>query len=105
MSKVISQGSEHTYFSGWDPAKNPVILGDEGSITIVKVGRNLEKKFKIGQRYTIKTPLRCNPINNTSNYREKLWFILICGWKNRLSLAVSGMPKKRYRFLRNILKF
>ncbi|MBN2072369.1 MAG: zinc-binding dehydrogenase, partial [Actinobacteria bacterium] len=68
MHKPITQGPENSYFYGWDPARNPLILGDEGSVTIVKVGNNLKNSYKVGQRYTIQPPVRCAPINNRQNY-------------------------------------
>ncbi len=71
MNKPITQGPENNYFYGWDPKRNPVILGDEGSITIVKVGNNIREQYKVGQRYTIQPPVRCNPINNRENYSDR----------------------------------
>ena len=71
MHKPITQGPENSYFYGWDPAKNPVILGDEGSITIVKAGSDLKDKYHVGQRYTIQPPVRCSPINYKENFRNQ----------------------------------
>jgi L-sorbose 1-phosphate reductase len=70
MNKPITQGPDNSYFNGWDPGANPVILGDEGSVTIVMVGKNLKGKYKIGGRYTIQPPVRCSPINYRENYRN-----------------------------------
>jgi len=70
MNKPITQGPDNSYFNGWDPGANPVILGDEGSVTVVMVGKNLKNKYKIGQRYTIQPPIRCSPINCRDNYRN-----------------------------------
>ena len=39
--KILAQGAEHPYLNGWDPAQWPLILGDEGSLTLVEVGENL----------------------------------------------------------------
>ena len=36
--KLIDQGPDHTFIRGWDMEKWPVILGDEGAITLVKIG-------------------------------------------------------------------
>ena len=41
--KIMDQGKNHPYFNGWDPHRYPVILGDEGSVTLVEVGENLKK--------------------------------------------------------------
>jgi D-arabinose 1-dehydrogenase-like Zn-dependent alcohol dehydrogenase len=51
--KILAQGAEHTYLNGWDPAKWPLILGDEGSLTLVKVGENLRDRFTEGRRYGV----------------------------------------------------
>ncbi|MDP2990231.1 MAG: alcohol dehydrogenase catalytic domain-containing protein, partial [Kiritimatiellota bacterium] len=37
--KLVAQGSEHTFINGWDLAKYPIILGDEGCVTIVQAGK------------------------------------------------------------------
>ena len=42
--KIISQAEEHKYLNGWDPSKWPLILGDEGALTLVKVGDELTSK-------------------------------------------------------------
>ena len=34
--KLVAQGPDHTFINGWDMHKWPVILGDEGSVTLVK---------------------------------------------------------------------
>jgi NADPH:quinone reductase-like Zn-dependent oxidoreductase len=41
LIKLIEQGPAHNLMYGWDPAQFPLILGDEGSVTIVKVGQSL----------------------------------------------------------------
>ena len=45
--KIIDQGKKHKYLYGWNPGKWPLIMGDEGSVTIVKAGDNLKDKYKI----------------------------------------------------------
>lgn len=70
MNKPITQGPGNNYFYGWDPKRNPVILGDEGSITIVQVGEKLKDQYKVGQRFTIQPPVRCSPINYRDNYSD-----------------------------------
>jgi threonine dehydrogenase-like Zn-dependent dehydrogenase len=68
--KVIEQGPEHAFLNGWDIEKWPVILGDEGSVTIVKVGENLLGKYEVGQRYAIQPAVGVGPINHRERYRE-----------------------------------
>ncbi|MDD5687825.1 MAG: alcohol dehydrogenase catalytic domain-containing protein [Elusimicrobia bacterium] len=65
--KIIEQADKHKYFNGWDPSKWQTILGDEGSVTLVKVGDKLKDKYKVGKRYGIQPAVDCAPIN----YRER----------------------------------
>jgi threonine dehydrogenase-like Zn-dependent dehydrogenase len=68
--KLIAQGKEHTFLNGWDMEKYPVILGDEGAVTIVKVGANLQKEYKPGQRFAIQPAVSVDPINHRERYRD-----------------------------------
>jgi len=69
--KLIAQGSEHTFINGWDMQKWPVILGDEGAVTIVKVGENLTDQYEPGQRFAIQPAVAVDPINHRERYRNK----------------------------------
>jgi threonine dehydrogenase-like Zn-dependent dehydrogenase len=68
--KIMDQGPAHTYFRGWDPAQWPVILGDEGSITVVKVGAALAGQYRVGQRLAIQPGVELGPINHRERYRD-----------------------------------
>ena len=68
--KLVSQGPEHTFIRGWDMKKWPVILGDEGAITLVKIGDNLNDKYKPGQRYAIQPAVDSDPINFRERYDD-----------------------------------
>ncbi len=68
--KIVEQGARHKHFNGWDPAKWPTILGDEGSLTIVKVGKELEGKYFIGKRYGIQPAVDHKPINYLERYNN-----------------------------------
>ncbi len=68
--KIISQGNKHTYINGWDLEKYPVILGDEGSVTVVKVGDNLKSKYQIGQRYAVQPAVDVAPICHRERYNN-----------------------------------
>jgi threonine dehydrogenase-like Zn-dependent dehydrogenase len=68
--KLISQGSKHPHMQGWDISKNPVVLGHEGAITLVEVGKNLKNKYKVGQTYAIQPAISRGPIHNRKNYRN-----------------------------------
>lgn len=71
LLKIIAQGPSHTYFNGWDPAKYPVILGDEGAVTLVEVGKNLQGRFQVGQRFSIQPAVDHAPINFRERYRNQ----------------------------------
>ncbi|RKY09548.1 MAG: hypothetical protein DRP56_02465 [Planctomycetota bacterium] len=68
--KLVDQGSDHTFIRGWDMKTNPVILGDEGAITLVKVGDNLKDKYQPGQRFAIQPAVDCDPINHRERYTD-----------------------------------
>ena len=66
--KLVAQGSEHTFINGWDLVKHPVIMGDEGSITIVKAGKNVAGKYRIGKRFAAQPAVDSPPINHRERY-------------------------------------
>jgi len=68
--KILAQGADHTYLNGWDPAKWPLILGDEGSLTLVKVGENLRDRFTEGKRYGVQPAVEGSPINHREHYHN-----------------------------------
>ena len=68
--KIVAQGAAHTYFNGWDPVKFPVILGDEGSVTIAQVGSNLTDRYKVGQRFAVQPAVDVGPINHRERYKN-----------------------------------
>jgi len=66
--KLVAQGSQHKFINGWDLQKWPVILGDEGSVTVVQVGSNLTSQYKAGQRFGIQPAVDVDPINHRERY-------------------------------------
>ncbi len=68
--KLVAQGSEHTFINGWDMAKFPVILGDEGCVTIVQAGKNVASKYPVGRRYATQPAVDHPPINNRERFRN-----------------------------------
>lgn len=58
--KLIRAGEEHPRVISKDLSTDPVIPGHEAVMTIVKVGRNLEDKFKCGQRFIIQADIYIN---------------------------------------------
>ena len=51
--KLIKQGGEHPKLYHRDLAKNPTRLGHEVSLTVMKVGKNLQSLFHRGQRLAL----------------------------------------------------
>jgi threonine dehydrogenase-like Zn-dependent dehydrogenase len=70
LIKLIEQGPNHPLLSGWDIARFPLILGDEGSVTLVEVGANLRERYSPGQRYVVQPAVDCEPINHRERYRD-----------------------------------
>ncbi|OGV67127.1 MAG: hypothetical protein A2283_18255 [Lentisphaerae bacterium RIFOXYA12_FULL_48_11] len=68
--KLLAQGEDHTYVNGWDMGKWPVILGDEGSVTLVKIGKKLENKYHCGQRFAVQPAVNVGPILNRERFRD-----------------------------------
>jgi len=68
--KIIKQGPAHALVNGWDMERHPVILGDEGSLTVVKVGEELEGRYHVGQRVVIQPAVDVAPINHRERYAD-----------------------------------
>lgn len=68
--KLVDQGEKHTFVNGWNMKKWPVILGDEGSVTLVKIGDNLRDKYKVGLRYAIQPAVDVPPILHRERYKN-----------------------------------
>ena len=47
LIKLIEQGAKHSHLAGWDPAKYPLILGDEGTVTLVEIGTALQAQYQV----------------------------------------------------------
>jgi threonine dehydrogenase-like Zn-dependent dehydrogenase len=70
LIKLIEQGPAHSYVYGWDIAQFPLILGDEGCITLVEIGSELAGRYHIGERYAIQPAVDIAPINHRERYRD-----------------------------------
>ena len=66
--KLIAQGPKHTFLNGWDCQKFPVIVGDEGSVTVVQAGRDLAGQYSPGQRFAIQPAVDVAPICHRERY-------------------------------------
>jgi len=70
LLKIMAQGAEHKHFNGWDPEKYPVILGDEGALTVVEVGENVQASFAVGDRCSLQPAVHHGPINHLERYNS-----------------------------------
>ncbi|MEJ2665391.1 MAG: alcohol dehydrogenase catalytic domain-containing protein, partial [Spirochaetia bacterium] len=71
LLKIIAQGGGHSLLGGWDPARYPVILGDEGSLTAVKIGKNLKKHYHPGQRFALQPAVNIRPLLHRERYQNR----------------------------------
>jgi threonine dehydrogenase-like Zn-dependent dehydrogenase len=69
--KLVQQGPNHSMLYGWDVTKHPLILGDEGSVTLVEVGKELRDRYHVGERYVIQPAVDHAPINHRERYRNE----------------------------------
>ncbi len=70
LIKIVEQGASHSQIYGWDISKFPLILGDEGAVTILEVGAELEGQFSPGQRCAIQPAVDHVPVNWRERYRN-----------------------------------
>jgi threonine dehydrogenase-like Zn-dependent dehydrogenase len=70
LIKLVEQGPDHKLVYGWDIARYPLILGDEGSVTLVEVGEELRGRYHPGERYVIQPAVDHAPINHRERYRN-----------------------------------
>ena len=70
LIKLIEQGPNHPLIYGLDITRFPLILGDEGSVTLVEVGADLRARYCPGQRYVIQPAVDSPPINHRERYHD-----------------------------------
>ena len=70
LIKLVEQGPNHQLVYGWNLERWPLILGDEGVVTLVEVGAELHKTYQPGQRYVIQPSIEHAPINHLERYRD-----------------------------------
>ncbi len=71
LIKLIEQGPDHKLLYGFDINAHPLILGDEGAITLVEIGELLCKQYHPGERYVIQPAVDHAPINHREWYRRE----------------------------------
>lgn len=70
LIKLIEQGPKHKQIYGWDIGRWPLILGDEGAVTLVETGDALKSRYRPGERYVIQPAVDHAPINHRERYRD-----------------------------------
>ena len=70
LIKLVEQGSKHSLLNGWDISRYPLILGDEGAVTVVEVGANLTGAYSPGVRYVTQPAVDHAPINHRERYTD-----------------------------------
>jgi len=71
LIKLVEQGPNHKQLYGWDVTRYPLILGDEGSVTLVEIGEELRGQYAPGQRFVIQPAVDHPPINHPERYRDR----------------------------------
>ena len=71
LIKLVEQGPAHKQVYGWDLARHPLILGDEGTVTILEAGANLRERYLPGARYVIQPAVDHEPIIHRERYRNQ----------------------------------
>ncbi len=66
--KIINLGGNHPRLVGRDLAQNPVVMGHEVALTVVKVGENLRDTFHAGQRYIVQADVYYKGVNLAYGY-------------------------------------
>ena len=71
VNKLLDQGPAHPLMHGWDPAAHPVIVGDEGVVTLVEVGADLRDQYRPGMRMAVQPAVDIAPIQHLERYRDQ----------------------------------
>jgi len=66
--KIINLGGEHPRLVGRDMVADPVVMGHEVALTVVKVGNAIRDKFKIGQRFIVQADVYYKGANLAYGY-------------------------------------
>lgn len=66
--KIITLGPEHPRLAGRDLRKDPVIMGHEVALTVVRAGENLENEFQPGQRFIVQADVYYQGANLAYGY-------------------------------------
>jgi L-sorbose 1-phosphate reductase len=70
VNKLLDQGSDHPLMAGWDPARYPIIVGDEGAVTLIEAGDGLRAQYQPGQRFSVQPAVDHPPIAHRERYAD-----------------------------------
>ena len=70
VNKLLDQGPAHPLMHGWDPVAHPVIVGDEGVVTLVEAGESLRDRYRPGLRFAVQPAVDIAPIQHLDRYRD-----------------------------------
>ncbi len=70
LIKLIEQGPRHKQLYDWDLTRFPLIMGDEGAVTLVEIGDELRDRYSLGQRFVIQPAVDHAPVNHRERYRN-----------------------------------
>jgi L-sorbose 1-phosphate reductase len=68
VNKLMDQGPDHPLMYGWNPARFPIIAGDEGAVTVAVVGEGLRGAYQVGRRFAVQPAVDHQPVNDRERY-------------------------------------
>ena len=68
-AKLAIQGNTHARTKGMDLSAQPIIPGHEVSLTVIKAGKNRDKDYLPGQRYTVQAAITYKGEKTAYGYR------------------------------------
>jgi threonine dehydrogenase-like Zn-dependent dehydrogenase len=69
--KMISQGESHARMKGCDLRNHPTTPGHEVSLTAIRIGRDLARKYKVGQRFSVQAEIYIRGENIAYGYKMR----------------------------------
>ncbi len=69
--KMIAQGPAHARMKGVDLANHPTTPGHEVSLTAIRVGKKLARKYKVGQRFSVQAEIYIDGENIAYGYKMR----------------------------------
>ena len=69
--KMIAQGESHARMKGADLRNHPTTPGHEVSLTAIKVGEGLARKYRVGQRFSVQAEIYIEGENIAYGYKMR----------------------------------